>query len=207
MGQQTLKNDNPVDINTYAVISQYRRGYNNTGITIPAFKFIALAGGYFSNYPLIKISQGDTSCIGLLTDPLLNAQGAKAIYYGLVQFTSGGVDTTLVPLNTPVYINSVGNLTLTYTNLKAGHTMSQEPTPWIFLNIQYHPERYIEFPFVGITTQTFNHDFKRYTNFIVINTAGDDITSGLSVNHDTNKQSVTVQSNVPISGSLICSCD
>jgi hypothetical protein len=207
MGQHTQKNDNPIDINTYAVISQYRRGYNSTGNPIPAFKFIALAGGYFSNYPLIQISAGNSPCIGLLTSILPNAQGTKVIYYGLIQFPSGIIDTTAIPLNTPVYISNTGDLTLNYTNLKAGHVMTQGVSPWIFLNVQYSTERYIEFPFVNLTNQVFNHDFRRYTNFIIVNASGDDITSGLSVNHDTNKQSVTVQSNVPITGSLVCSCD
>lgn len=190
-----------------AVISRYRRGYNNTGSSIPKCKFVSPDGNMFSNYPTVQVADLTKPCLGVLEAALPNGSGAKVLYYGLFQFDPGIVDTTLVPLNTPVYVDASGNLTLSYTTIIAGHTASQGTSPWILLNVKYNPERYIEFTLTAVTSQTFSHNFNRFSQVTVTNSLGEDITAGVIITHDPNKLDVTLTSNVPITGKLICSCD
>lgn len=199
--------DNPTvpAIETNTVLNRYRRGYNDTGSTIVAFKFAGLTTGYFSNYPKIKVADLTSPTIGLVTSNLANLSNDKLLYYGLIQFPSGIIDTTSIPLNTPVYCNSTGDLTLTSTIVLVGHTMSQGISPWILLNVKYNPSRYQEYPFVSLTNQTFNHNFNRYPSVIVLE-GTEDITSGVQVLHPDNN-SVTIVSNIAITGKVICSCD
>jgi hypothetical protein len=192
-------------IETNAVINRFRRGYNNTGSTINAFKFVSTSGGYISNYPYVQASDFTKPCLGVLAAPLLTGTATKIQYYGLFQFGVGILDTTSVPLQTPVYVSPTGDLTLSYSALKAGETKSQGTSPWVLLNVQYYPERYTEFPFTGITTNTFNHNFARYPEVTILS-GTTDITSSVVVTHP-NKNSVTLVSNIPITGTLICSCD
>lgn len=190
-----------------AVINRYRRGYNDTGVTLAKFKFVCLEGTFFSTYPKIKLNDFSSPCVGVLTDALLTSTGAKILHYGLLQFDAGIIDTTAVPLNTPVYVSNTGDLTLSYTRVLAGHTASQGTAPWILLNVKYNVERYLEFPLVNVTNQTFNHNFGRYSSVKIINSAEEDITSSVLIEHSTNKLSLTMESNIPINGILICSCD
>lgn len=201
--------DNPTvpGIELNAVINRYRRGYNDTGSTINKCKFVCAEGTYFSNYPKIKINDFSSPCIGVITDNLATGSGAKILHFGLFQFDPGIIDTTAVPLNTPVYVSNTGDLTLSYTRILAGHTVSQGTSPWILLNVKYNPERYIEFPLVNVTSQIFNHNFGRYSCVQIIDSNNKDITSSVLIEHSTNKLSVTIESNVPINGILICSCD
>lgn len=192
-------------IETNAVISRFRRGYNDTGSTIAVYKFVCLSGGFFSNYPKIQINDFSSPCIGVLTSSLATSTGAKVQYYGVLQFGPGIVDTTSIPLNTPVYVDSSGNLTLSYTRIIAGHTLSQETSPYILLNVRYIPELYLEFTFTSITSQTFNHNFNRYPN-VTIMQGTTDITSGVSIDYP-DKNSVSITSNIAITGKIICSCD
>jgi hypothetical protein len=194
-------------IESLAVVNRYRRGYNGTGVSIPAFTFVTLDTGFFSNYPKIKpINSYSGPSFGVTTAALADSSGAKLIHYGIVQFPISMLDTTAVPLGTKVYINSSGQLTLNYTPIFGGFTMSQSTSPHILLCIRFFNERYNEFSFTNLLTQNFVHDFSRYSNFIVLDALGNDISSSVLIEHATNKLSITVTSNIPVTGTLICSC-
>lgn len=202
MGSEFIRNGPSIE--SFAVISRFNRGYNNTGSIIPAYKFLSAGFGQTFNYPNVITTAGNSPCLGLNLLDFPNLTGSKLLRYGAIQFPSGIIDTSLIPLNTIVYVSNTGDLTLNPTNIKAGHTLTQGINPWIMINVQYFPDGYIEFSFTNLVNQVFNHDFGKYSNIIIIDSLGNDITSSLNVIHDANKKSLTIQSNIPVTGKLIC---
>lgn len=196
--------DAAIDAN--AVIFKYRRGYNLTGALIPEYTPVQLASGYFSNYPKIAVTDLNTPTLGIPLADMPNASGAKLLHEGVITLPSGLLDTTAMPLLTPIYATSSGGYSDVFSTVLIGFTLSQSLTPAIYVALQFIT-KYIEIAFTGITSQVFTHDFKRYSNIIVLDAMGNDITASVLLTHNALKTAVTVTTNVPITGKLICSAN
>lgn len=196
--------DISIYVDNNAIKTKYRRGFNNTGSVILDYKVVGLNGGETTGYPHIKIYDDyKYPALGLTTTSILTGTQDKIINYGVVTLINGIIDTTSIPIGTKVYANTSGNLTLNWTSCVVGRTLDQSTTPKILIHFTDSIFEYLEFNFTSITNATFNHNFERYSNIIIMNTAREDISSGVLLTHSADKKSVTISTNNPISGYII----
>ena len=114
------------------VVKKYKRGFNNTGATISANKIVTIDNGFSATYPNIKIVDSyDNPAIGIIVANVLDQTDVKFPEYGVFQLPNGIINTTLVPIKTPIYCNLSGDITLTWTPIKIGYTLTQATNPYI----------------------------------------------------------------------------
>lgn len=188
------------------VLNLYKRGFNNTGNQIDAYKVVTFDNGFNSNIPNIKpIDSYNQPALGIVINNVSNASMIKFPNYGIYQLPNGIIDTTLTPLKSPIYTDNTGNITLSWTPIRIGFVLTQATNPYILLLVNPEIKKYREFSFSSTTYELIIHDFEYYANVIVMDSLGRDITSSVNLTYGTNKKSLTLETNIPITGKIVCS--
>jgi hypothetical protein len=130
----TVYVDQAIDDN--AIIKKYKRGFNDTGATISAYKFVSLGNGFTATIPKIKaVDSYNNPSLGLLIADLADQDTVDFPEFGVFQLPNGILNTTAIAIGTPIYCTSAGDFTLTWTPIKVGYTLSQATNPHIFLAV------------------------------------------------------------------------
>lgn len=134
----------------------YTIGHNNTGLTLSANSVVKITGENSGRATVGLISSYTDEIYGLVQGDILDGEYGRIIKSGVI---TTSIDTTLIPVNTFVYIDNTGSLTLTETPLIIGKTISQELTGKVYVDIfnYLYEEFYLE-----------EYGFEAYQDFVTV---------------------------------------